>query len=62
MWLVILLMWLVILITDAQVLRLPKAFTNCSSANINLSKTQLSKMAQLQGFLDRVLGPLIKVG
>ena len=37
--------------TDTQVLRLCKAFANASSANIKLSKTQLSKMAWLIGFL-----------
>ena len=32
------------------------------SADIKLSKTQLSKMIQLAGFLDRLLGPLLKAG
>ena len=30
------------------------------SANINLSKTQISKIVQLAGFVGRLLGPLIK--
>ena len=34
-----------LLLTNAQVLRLRKAFANNSSANIKLSKTQLHKIA-----------------
>ena len=34
-----------------------KAFTNKSSTDVNLSKTQLSKMVQPGGFLGRLLGP-----
>ena len=33
-----------LLLTDSQVSRLPKAFANGSSANVELSKTHLSKM------------------
>ena len=33
---------------------------NNSSANITLSKTQLSKTVQLGGFLGRILDPLLK--
>ena len=33
-----------------------------SSANTKFSKTQLSKTAQLGGFLNRLLGPLLKTG
>ena len=33
--------------TDTQVSKNRKAFGNCSSANINFLKTQLSKMMQL---------------
>ena len=33
-----------LLLTDSQVSRLPKAFANSSSANVELSKTHLSKM------------------
>ena len=36
-----------LLLTNTQVSRLRKAFANDSSANINFSKTQLSKMIQL---------------
>ena len=49
-----------LLLGDTQVSRLRKAFANGSSANIKLSKTQLSKMVQLGGFLGRLLGPLLK--
>ena len=30
--------------------------------NVKLSKTQLSKIIQSRGFLDRLLGPLLKTG
>ena len=33
-----------------------------SSANTKFSKTELSKTAQLGGFLNRLLGPLLKTG
>ena len=48
------------LLTNAQVLKLCKAFSNNSSANIKLSKTQLHKIGQSEGFLVRFLGPLLK--
>ena len=51
-----------LLSTDRQVSKLRKAFTNNSSANIKLSKTQLSKIAQSGGFLSKLLGPLLKIG
>ena len=50
-----------LLLTNRQVLNLRKAFANNSSANIKLSKTQLSKMIQ-SGFLSILLGPLLKTG
>ena len=40
-----------LLLTDAQVSRLRKAFANNSSANTKLSKTQISKMIQSGGFV-----------
>ena len=49
-----------LLLTNRQVLNLRKAFTNNSSIDIKLSKTQLSKMIQSGGFLGRLLGPLLK--
>ena len=51
-----------LLLTNTQVSNLGKAFANNSSANIKLSKTQLSKMIQSGGFLGRLFGPLVKTG
>ena len=51
-----------LLLTNRQVSNLSKAFANHSSADIKLSKTQLSKMIQSGGFLGRLLGPLLKTG
>ena len=51
-----------LLLTNRQVLNLRKTFANHLSADIKLSKTQLSKMIQSGGFLGRLLGPLIKTG
>ena len=50
-----------LLLTDRQVLKLRKAFMYDSSANQNLSKTQISKIIQLVEFLVRFLGRLMKV-
>ena len=49
-----------LLLTSRQVENLCKAFANCLSTDIKLSKTQISKMIQLGGFLGRLLGPLLK--
>ena len=51
-----------LLLTNRQVSNLRKAFTNNLSADIKLSKAQLSKMIQSGGFLSRLLGPLLKTG
>ena len=51
-----------IVLTNTQVSRLRKAFANGSSANIELSKTQLHKIRQSGGFLGRILGSLQKTG
>ena len=48
--------------TNIQVANLRKAFANYLSADIKLSKTQLSTMIQWGGFLVRFLGPLLKTG
>ena len=48
------------LLTNRQVTNLRKACTNHTSSDIKLSKTQLSKMIQLGGFLGRLLDPLLK--
>ena len=47
---------------NTKVSRILKTFANGSSANIKFSKTQLSKNLQLEVFLDRLLGPLLKTG
>ena len=51
-----------LLLTNRQVANLRKAFANHSSADIKLSKTQLSKTIQSGGFLARLLGPLLRTG
>ena len=49
-----------LLLTNGQVANLCKAFVNNLSTDIKLSKTQLPKMILSGGFLDRLLGPLLK--
>ena len=51
-----------LLLTNRQVANLRKAFANYTSKDIELSKTQLSKMIQSGGFLGRLLGPLLRTG
>ena len=51
-----------LLLTNRQVSNLRKTFANHLSADIKLSKTQLSKMIQSGGYLGRLLGPLVKTG
>ena len=51
-----------LLLTNRQVANIRKAFANHLSRDIKLSKTQLSKMMQLGGFLGRLLGQLLKTG
>ena len=48
--------------TNTQVSRLRKAFTNNSSTNIKLSKFHQHKIEKSEGFLGRLLGPLSKTG
>ena len=43
-----------------QVLTIRKAFLNGSSFNISLSRIQLHKTGQSRGFLDRLLGLVLK--
>ena len=50
------------LLTNTQFSRLRKAFVNNSSANIKFLKIQLHKIGQSGGFLDRLLGTLLKTG
>ena len=51
-----------LLLTIRQVENRRKAFAKNTSTNINLSKTQFSKMIQSGGFLGRILGPLLSTG
>ena len=51
-----------LLSTNRQIENICRAFVSKSSSDINLSKTQLSKMIQSGGFLGRLLGPLLKTG
>ena len=51
-----------LLLTNRQVTNLCKAFANHTSTDIKLLKTQLCKMIQLEGFLGRLLSPLLKTG
>ena len=48
-------------LANRQVANLRKAFSNYLSADIKLSKTQLSKMIQSGGFLEGLLCPLLKI-
>ena len=43
-----------LLLTDTHVLRLSKDFANYSSANIKVSKTELSKIVQSGGILGEL--------
>ena len=51
-----------LLLFNRQVSNLRIVFTNKSSTNIKLSKTQISSMMQSGGFLGRLLGPILKIG
>ena len=46
-----------LLLTKRQVINVCKAFENNLSANINLSKAQISKTIQLGWFVNRLVGP-----
>ena len=51
-----------LLLTNRQVVSIRKAFSDNSSVDIKFSKTQWSKMIQSEGFLGKLLGPLLKTG
>ena len=53
---------LLLLLTSSQVANLRKTFENYLSADIKLSKPQLSNMIQSGRFLGKLLGPLLKTG
>ena len=58
LWLVI--MKLIFVINYFKLIFIRKTFPNYLLRNIKLSKTQLSKMIQSEGFLGRLPGPLLK--
>ena len=47
-----------LLLTNRQIANIRKAFAKNTSTDINLSKTQLSKMIQSGGFLGNLLSKL----
>ena len=51
-----------LLLINIQVSKFRKPFANNSSDNIKLSKTQLHKIEQSRGFLDRLLVTSLKTG
>ena len=50
------------LLLTREIANLRKVFLNYLSADIKLSKTQLSEMKKSGGFLGSLLGPLLKTG
>ena len=58
----LLVFWHKLLLSNIQISRFCEDFANGSSTNITLSKTQLHKIEQTEGFLSRPLGPLLKTG
>ena len=51
-----------LLLTNGQVENHRKDWANYLSADIKLSKTQLSKIIESSRFLGKLLGPLLKTG
>ena len=51
-----------LLLTTRQKTKLRNAFNNNMSANLKLSKTQISKIIRSGGFLGKLLDPLLKTG
>ena len=51
-----------LLLTNRQVASLLKAFAKNTSTDIMLTKTKLSEIILSGGFLDRLLGPLLRTG
>ena len=49
-----------LLLTNTQVLKLRKDFSNNLSANIELLKTQLDKTGESGGYVGWLVGPLLK--
>ena len=51
-----------LLLTDRQVTNLCKAFSDNSSVDVKLSRTELSKTIQSDRFFGRLLGSFLKIG
>ena len=51
-----------LLLTTRQTTKLRNAIKNNLQTDIKLSKAQISKIIQFGGFLDKILGPLLKTG
>ena len=51
-----------LLLTTRQKTKLRNALNNIMSADLKLSRAQISKITQSGGFLGRLLGPLLKTG
>ena len=51
-----------LLLTTRQKTKIRNAFNNNRSTDINFSKAQIHKIIQSDGFLGKLLGPLLKTG
>ena len=51
-----------LLLTTRQKTKIRNAFNNNTSTDIKFSKAQINKIIQSGGFLDKLLGPLLKRG
>ena len=49
-------------LTQRQITKLRNGIKNNLQTDIKLSKVQVSKIIQSGGFLDKILGPLLKTG
>ena len=51
-----------LLLTTRQKIKVRNAFNNNMSTDLKLSKAQINKIIQSEGFLSKLLGPLLKTG
>ena len=51
-----------LLLTTRQKTKIRNAFNNNMSTDLKLSKAQINKIIQSEGFLSKLLGPLLKTG
>ena len=51
-----------LLLTTRQKKKKRNAFNNDTSTNVKLSKAQINKIIQSDGFLGKLFGPLLKTG